>query len=78
MPSIASRLRPDPPLPPTGALPPVYIQKPPVPPAAPPISSTLRSPLPNLMVMQPDSLRQYYAGGQIPQYRFPPLKPLSH
>jgi len=77
MPSIASRLRPDPP-PTFGGVPPVAIlPKPPLPPAAPPISTTLRSPLPNLVVMQPDSLRQYYAGGQIPQYRFPPLKPIS-
>jgi hypothetical protein len=77
MPSIASRLAADPP--PAAVVSPVMLPaKPPLHPAAPPISSTLRTPLPNLVVTQPDSLRQYYAGGQIPQYRFPPLKPLSH
>jgi hypothetical protein len=77
MPSIASRTVFD--LPPSTVQPvPVVSQKPPLPPASPPISPVLRTPLPNLVVMQPDSLRQYYAGGQIPQYRFSPLKPLSH
>jgi hypothetical protein len=83
MPTIASRLRADPP-PSPNFRPETHnaqgfqsLPKPPLPPAAPPISPTLRSPLPNLIVMQPDSLRQYYAGGKIPQYRFSPLKPIS-
>lgn len=40
-------------------------------------SSGVRSPLPNLVVTAPDSLRQYYTGGQNPTYRFPPLKPIA-
>ena len=78
MPTIASRTRPDLPRATHNAEGVQFLPKPPLPPAAPPISTTLRSPLPNLVVMQPDSLRQFYAGGQIPQYRFPPLPPLSH
>ena len=79
MPSISSRLVPrrvinDGEIGPT-ALP--VTGRPPLPPLSPPISATLRSPLPNLVVTHPDSLRQFYAGGAIPQYRFAPLTPLS-
>jgi hypothetical protein len=77
MPSIASRIRPDPVSPNNGPILSEPIQKPPIPPLVPTMNTMLRSPLPNLVVMQPDSLRQYYSGGQIPQYRFPPLKPIS-
>jgi hypothetical protein len=76
MPSIASRTVPN--LPESKWTPPVREQlKPPLAPPDPRMSPVLRSPLPNLVVTQPDSLRQYYAGGQIPQYRFPPLKPIA-
>ena len=37
----------------------------------------LRCPLPNITTPSPDSLRQYYAGGRIPQYRFVPAPPIS-
>lgn len=41
----------------------------------PPVSTNpyLRCPLPNIYVSSPDNLRQFYAGGMIPQYRFPPI-----
>jgi hypothetical protein len=81
MPSIASRLstsHPDPvkdrmrpePIPGIGI-------RPPISPAAPIMSTTLRCPLPNLQTPSPDNLRQFYAGGSIPQYRLTPLPPLS-
>jgi len=78
MPSIASRLRPHPPADPAshvgGSIP---GGRPPLPPASPPISPALRCPLPTIMTpANPDNLRQYYAGGQVPQYRFPPPNPL--
>ena len=38
-------------------------------PEAPGISPTLRCPMPILTTPSPDNLRQYYAGGSIPQYR---------
>ena len=77
MPTIASRLRPD--LPPSAGIP-APVSNPPSPPlapAAPVMNSMLRSPLPNLVVTSSDSLRQYYTGGQVPQYRFPPLRPIG-
>lgn len=76
MPSISSRIAANPP-PASSSPSPVLLQKPPLPVAAPTISSTLRSPLPNLVVTSSDSLRQFYSGGQIPQYRFSPVKPLA-
>ena len=42
-----------------------------------PINPVLRCPLPNIIPTSPDSLRQIGLAGQIPQYRFPALKPLS-
>jgi len=46
--------------------------------AAPILSTILRSPLPNIGASaSPDNLRQYYAGGMIPQYRLVPVAPLS-
>lgn len=36
------------------------------------ISPVLRFPLPNLSPPSADNLRQYYAGGMVPQYRFSP------
>lgn len=77
MPSIASRTRSSPPVT-AGEVPhslsPVF---PSLPPLVPTRSAGLRSPLPNLVVTSPDSLRQYYSGGQNPTYRCPPIKPLS-
>ena len=77
MPSIASRLRAD--LPPavSGAHVSLAPTFPSLPPLVPAKSFGVRSPLPNLVVTPPDSLRQYYSGGQTPTYRCPPLKPLS-
>jgi len=51
--------------------------RPPLPSASPLLSTTLRTPLPNLVTPSPDNLRQYYAGGSIPQYRFIPPPPVS-
>jgi hypothetical protein len=46
--------------------------------AAPVLSTTLRCPLPVVGVSSTsDNLRQYYAGGSIPQYRLTPVAPLS-
>ena len=79
MPSIASRLIPRPTEPVDGPVPPVVtLPRPPIPVAAPPISPTLRCPLPvQFTNSPPDSLRQYYAGGQVPQYRINPPGPIS-
>ena len=43
-----------------------------LPSASPYQSTTLRSPLPNIVPPSPDNLRQYYVGGNLPQYRFTP------
>ena len=77
MPSIASRLRAD--LPPgvSGAHVSLAPTSPSLPPLVPTKSYGVRSPLPNLVVTSSDSLRQYYTGGQVPQYRFPPLRPIG-
>lgn len=72
MPSIASRTINHPQIPVKGQPAPIS-QRPSLPPAAPIISSTLRCPMPALFNQSnPDNLRQYYAGGQIPQYRITP------
>lgn len=40
---------------------------------APIVSTILRCPLPSILTNpNPDNLRQFYAGGSIPQYRFNP------
>ena len=80
MPSIASRLVN------TAGPSPEFVQSPPSPtrsvgptpaPASPVLSPILRCPLPTLVAPSIDNLRQYYAGGQIPQYRIPALPSLS-
>ncbi len=44
----------------------------------PVLSSILRCPLPTVgFSSTPDNLRQYYAGGVVPQYRLTPATPLS-
>lgn len=40
--------------------------------STPAINPVLRCPLPNIVTPSPDSLRQFYFGGNIPQYRFSP------
>lgn len=76
MPSIASRLTD----PSSGALlARTQVGGPPaLPPAAPGLSNVLRCPMPILATAStPDALRQFYAGGTIPQYRINPPAPLS-
>lgn len=77
MPTIASRLRSDPITNTVNPVPASKISLPPLSPAVPGMNPNLRSPLPNLVTTSSDALRQYYAGGKVPQYRFPPLKPIS-
>ena len=76
MPSIASRLRSDLPIS-TESPRSLSPLSPSLPPLVPTKSLGVRSPLPNLVVTPPDSLRQFYSGGQTPAYRCPPLKPIS-
>ena len=43
-----------------------------------PVQNTaLRCPLPYVVSPSPDSLRQFYGGGSIPQYRITPPPPLK-
>ena len=78
MPSIASRLREHPTNPIVPAQP-SPLPRPSLPSGvwgaqpSPIVSPTLRCPLPpGYSTAVPDNLRQYYAGGQIPQYRLNP------
>ena len=78
MPSIASRLY----NPASGAPPPTWPSstspgKPVATPEAPGMSPVLRCPLPILTTPSPDNLRQYYAGGSIPQYRINTPLPIT-
>lgn len=43
----------------------------------PAINPFLRCPLPNIVTPSPDSLRQFYFGNSIPQYRFSPPPPIN-
>ena len=79
MPSIASRLTD-----PSSVAIPARTQPgpnnglPPLAPVAPGLSNVLRCPMPILATAStPDALRQFYAGGTIPQYRINPPAPLS-
>lgn len=44
----------------------------------PPINPLLRCPLPNISPPSPDNLRQFYLGGNVPQYRFSPPPPINN
>lgn len=80
MPSIASRLDTNPSTPASSNVREVQRFSGPLGsnPAAPVLSTILRCPLPVVGASSTsDNLRQYYAGGTIPQYRLTPAVPLS-
>ena len=80
MPSIASRLVSDSSTlaPPTVASVAALPTTPALSSPSPTRSTSLISPLPNIgPSATPDNLRQYYAGGAVPQYRLNPASPLS-
>ena len=77
MPAIASRLVD--PQPPSTARPVPSLPRPFPPLTGPtPVQNTvLRCPLPYVVASSPDSLRQFYGGGVIPQYRITPPSSLK-
>jgi hypothetical protein len=83
MPSISSRIVQHP-TGPVAQRPVASVPKPPLPQGiygsqpTPIVSPILRCPMPGLTTpANPDNLRQYYAGGTIPQYRLTPPNPIN-